>query len=420
MSERPVGTGSTAAVGIRAVLVLPAARRLWLAGIGAGVVRWLGLLAFGLWALAATGSPLIVSLMGFMRFLPLLLLGATAASVADRVGRKRLLLSVHGGLAVVDTGVAVLAFANLLNPVIVGAAALASGVFWVFEATARRSALADAAGLHNASASMGLDMMTSHATRIFGPALGGALLSGVGIGGVFVLNALLYLAGFVLILRTPITDPPPPPRAHLLREVREGGRYLFADVALVGLLLTTLVVNLLGLPYMALAPVIGRQSLGLSDAGTGLLMTGEGIGSVLGTLIAMRFVRLPWIVPTLTWSAGLFLLALIAFTAAPVTLLAYPALLFVGLGMGGFSAMQATMPMTLVPSSRRMIVMGGVMVAVGTAPLGFILAGYLADRTGAPLAIAVFAGMGLVLLAAMGLRWPQLFRPRHHHARNPT
>ena len=49
--------------------------RVWLIGWFTGVVRWLELLAYGVYAYEITGSPVLVALVALIRFLPLALLG---------------------------------------------------------------------------------------------------------------------------------------------------------------------------------------------------------------------------------------------------------------------------------------------------------------------------------------------------------
>jgi MFS family permease len=97
------------------VLASPAVRALWLAGTGSGVMRWLEVLAFGLYALAETGSPLAVALTSFARFLPLLLFGAPLGVLAERLDRRRLLVWSYAAMALVEACAAGSAWLGLLD-----------------------------------------------------------------------------------------------------------------------------------------------------------------------------------------------------------------------------------------------------------------------------------------------------------------
>src|SRR5947208_8013618 len=54
-------------------------------------------------------------------------------------------------------------------------------------------ALPISGGRDRVATTMSLEMITTHLTRMLGPALGGAAIAGIGVRGVFVLGVLLYL-----------------------------------------------------------------------------------------------------------------------------------------------------------------------------------------------------------------------------------
>jgi len=161
---RAVARGGTPiiAADALAVLRLPAVRHLWLAGVGAGVMRWLEVLAFGLYALDATGSPLAVALTSFARFLPLLLLGAPAGALAERMEPGRLLVAAYLALAAAEAlagGAALLGGLRLWQVLLL---AFVAGVFWCVEIPVRRTFMAEASGAEHATLTMGLEMLTTH------------------------------------------------------------------------------------------------------------------------------------------------------------------------------------------------------------------------------------------------------------------
>ena len=80
-------------------------RKIWLAGGLYGTVRWLDMLAVGVFTYEVTNSPLIVAFMVFLRLLPLILMGTVIGALAERFNRRRMLL---GGLIVLSVVCAVL------------------------------------------------------------------------------------------------------------------------------------------------------------------------------------------------------------------------------------------------------------------------------------------------------------------------
>jgi hypothetical protein len=72
--------------------------------------------------------------------------------------------------------------------------------------------------------------------------------------------------------------------------------------------------------------------------------------------------------------------------------------------------MQMTLVLAATPRAMRVRVMGVVMVAIGSAPLGFLLGGALAEWLGPRLALALTSGAGLVAMLACMAIWPELRR----------
>ncbi len=66
------------------------------------------------------------------------------------------------------------------------------------------------------------------------------------------------------------------------RELAEGLRYVRHDVVIGGVLLVTVVMNLLGFPCAALIAPIGRTVFGVSPLLVGVLAAAESFGAFLG------------------------------------------------------------------------------------------------------------------------------------------
>lgn len=401
---------ATGAAKLRAVLATPAVVRLWLAGVGAGVVRWLETLAYSLWVFAETGSPLLVTLTAFARMLPLLLLGAFAATLADRFDRRRLLLGMYLAMAGCSAGLGVLAATGLLTVPIVAAYSLLTGVFWTLEMPVRRTMLAEAAGMERINASMGLEMTTNQLMRLIGPAAGGMLMASTGITGVFALGALLYGSGVAMLAGTASSPPSPRSGRNVLAELREGFAFVRRDPLVAGIVFSTAVFNLWYLPYLSLAPLVAEQTMRLGPTAIGMLMGAEGIGAVVGSIWVATIAKPEWF--RLCYSGGAAVIALavlvLAVTADPLT--SALALVLGGFGIAGFSTMQMTLVLAATPRAMRVRAMGVVIVAIGSAPIGFLLGGALAEWLGPRLALGLMSGGGLVSMLLCMAIWPELRR----------
>src|ERR1041385_5222953 len=99
-----------------ALLRHPQFLRLWLVGGLAGTMRWLELLAIGVWAFELTRSALVVALMMVLRQIPMLLFGPLVGGLAERVSRRRLLMVALALQAGVAAPLALLARLGLAAP----------------------------------------------------------------------------------------------------------------------------------------------------------------------------------------------------------------------------------------------------------------------------------------------------------------
>jgi MFS family permease len=389
----------------------PAARDLWLAGLGVNIVRWLEILVFGLLALELTGSPFWVAVMTFARMLPLL----SAAVLTSLVGgwsKRRVLLVALATLT--GTGVTLLLIALFATIALwhLLVAAFVAGFAWTIEVPVRRMALAEAAGIERVQASMGLEVVANQLTRIIGPALGGLLLQATGSIGIFVLGVTLHGVSFWLVWRQaePVLPTTAGVRPSLARSLAEGISYVRRHRLLTGTLMVTLVFNLWGFPHVSLVPVMGETVLGLSPAGIGLLAAADALGALICAFILIERAGPLGYAQIYSLGALGYLVCTFAFGFTTTWVLAGLALFVAGFGLAGFNAMQISLPIAASPQAMRVRVMGIVTVAIGAGPIGFLHAGLMAEWLGPALAQKVIAGEGILALILVFRLWPELLR----------
>jgi MFS family permease len=393
-----------------AALSAPAARDLWFAGLGVNIVRWLELLAFAILALQLTGSPLWVAVMTFARMLPLLT-GAFLAALVARWPKRTVLLWFLASLTVADALLWLLALAGRLELWHLIAAAAVGGFAWTVETPLRRTALAEAAGLERVQASMGLEVVSNQVTRILGPAMGGLLLDTIGVIGVFATGTVVHALAWWLIFRQAMPESAAAIVAgNIRRSMADGFAYMRRHRLLAGTAMVTIVFNFWGFPYVTLAPVIGEVVLGLSATGIGLVVAAEATGAFLAAFVIIERARPPHFARLFSFGALLFLLGTLAFGFAVTPTLAALVLFTAGIGMAGFNAMQISLPIAATPPEMRIRVMGIITVAIGAAPFGFLHAGLMAEWLGAATAQKLIATEGLLALALVLWRWPELLR----------
>src|SRR5215469_18922194 len=156
-------------------------------------------LIFGL-----TRSSAAVGVTMALQFLPMLLLGLHAGAVADRLPKKRILLTTQLLNSAATLVLAAITISGAVRPADVYAFALLAGVIFAYDAPARQAFVTEVVPPARLRAAVSLNAAVFQATRLLGPAIASALIVSVGTGWVFALNAVCYLGPTVglLLLRT--------------------------------------------------------------------------------------------------------------------------------------------------------------------------------------------------------------------------
>lgn len=382
----------------------PQYRRLWTVGMLVGLARWVETLAFAVFTFAQTQSALWVASLMMLRMLPLGLFGVSLGALAVRVSRRKVLLTGHAAMLVINLGLLLLSLLGHIEVWHLAAASALNGVLWAGDMPMRRGLMGDIAGPRRVAQAMSLDAAASSGCRLVGPVLGGWLMAHGGLSGVFLCSAVLYVPIVVALaqLKEPRSSVPSSP-GSVLGLLAGGFQAARESPQLRAALWLTILFNLFAWPVLSMVPVIGQERLLLDAQGVGLLASVDGVGALLGALLlSMGASRLR--------HAPVFLVAVVSFLVlqlllawSPKVLLTAVALLALGISQAGFGAMQATLAYTTAPERRRAEAMGLMTMCIGVSPLGFLAVGSLAERWGTSAAILICSLCGLL---AVALTWP--------------
>jgi MFS family permease len=386
---------------MRALLGQPNFVRLWLVGAFANAMRWLELLASGLFAYEVTDSALAVTGVVAARQLPQLVFGAFAGAVSEAVDRKLIVMLALLVPASIATVLATLATTGHLALWHVALGNLAAGTMWATEMSTRRRMVGEVAGPLIIQA-IALDSSTNAATRMIGPLLGGLAFQWLGMKGAYTVTALVKFAGaFAMagLVYHQVTR-------HLMiaripADIVEGLRFARGKPLILLVFGVTVVTNAFAFSYSGLVAPLGLGEFHVSPGLVGLLAAGEPIGALMGgSLIAAGVLRMD---RRLMFAGGssMFMVMLLVAALSPSYWLALAALIVGGFGTAGFGNMQTTLMLTEAPIEVRSRLMGIVTVCIGTGPLGILLAGVLAGELGPRGAILAMAGLGLAFTLAL-------------------
>jgi MFS family permease len=249
-----------------------------------------------------------------------------------------------------------------------------------------------------------------NASRIIGPAIAGVLIAAVGEAWCFLLDAISYVAVIASLLAMRFLQRDRPRKQpHMIDELRAGFQYIAGFAPVTALLLQVTLVSVMGMPYAVLMPVIAGRVLHGGPHTLGLLMTASGSGALAGALFLATRRSVVGLGRAIALAAALFGTGLIAFGLSRTLWVSLLILPIVGAGFMVSLAATNTIVQTITEEHLRGRVMAFYTMAfLGTAPLGSLLAGVLADRIGEPRTI-ILGGVACVLGAAwFASRLPRL------------
>lgn len=387
-------------------------RRLWAGGAVLGVARWIETLAVGIFVIDLTGSAAAVAAVGFLRMLPLLLLGALTGTLAGRFRRRSLLLAGAGATGLCALVLGLLAQSGAIAVWQIALGAFVTGVLWTTDFPVRRTLMADIAGHARISAAMALDAATNHVTRLLGAGLGGLLVGAVGLEGAYFLGAAMYGAVVALLWGVGRGEVPASGvRRNLLADTAGGLRVVAAERFLLAVLSVTVIFNFFGFAYIAMVPVIGRMSLHADAFAIGLLASTEAAASLVVTLAFAALAPRRGLGALYAASVFVFMGGVLVFALSPSYWLSLAVMAVTGAAWGGFSVTQSTLMLLVAKPALRARAMGALAICIGLAPLGMLHMGWLAEHLGAPLAVALSAAAGAVAVIAVVACFPRLIKP---------
>jgi len=350
-------------------------------------------------------APFYIGLLGLARALPSLAFGLFGGVVADRADRRRLLLVTQVAATLNALALALLTIGGVINiaeVIIIGA--IGSTIF-SFDAPTRQAMVPRLVGERDLVSAIGLNSVAFNGAQLAGPVLGGILYIPFGLGGLFMINALSFLAVIAaLILMRPVPAAARQRDITMVQSIREGLGYVRHDVVVRWIMVLTAAAALLTRPWIQLLPAFTEQILRVGAVELSWLMGASGAGALGGALVTASLGNLRRRGLVLVVSACAMSALVAVFALQRSLVLALPLLALVGFATMLFMGMANTLVQTRTPDHLRGRVMSvHTMVFLGVMPLGTLLLGALGTVIGVDNAIVAGAlgVLALVLYAAV-------------------
>ena len=377
---------------------------LWLANGFWWQALWIESILIGWLTFEITNSAWSLSVAGFCRAIPLLIIGPTAPIVMNSFSKRTILRFLQGGAVFSNTILTVIHLTYGITYTTILVYCLFMGTLWSIDWPTRRSILPDIVGDKRIVDGVLLENVLQSFSRVIGPVGGGYALAVIGISGSLVTLTIISIAGLICLLTIEINSVHQliiTKKEGVINELLEGLRFVRRQTAVLGVFVITLIMNVWAFPFSTILPAIARDVLNQGPVGLGLLAAVNGLGVTLGLTIINKFKNklrneFVFVSGSFMVCIGLFLFSLTDDMASALIFL-----FLSGIGQAGFSVMQSSIILNRVPDTMRSQTMGIIVFAIGFSPLGKLQAGATAEFLNCQIAVtsmALIAGIGLIFI----------------------
>jgi MFS family permease len=329
--------------------------------------------------LSLTNSGIAVGLTTALQFLPMLLIGAWGGLLADRIPKRKLLITTQALMAIPAVGLFAVTATGVVAPWMVFLAVFAMGTVNAVDNPARQSFVIEMVGPDRVVNAVSLNSVIVQMARIVGPALAGLLIAGFGVVPCFALNALTFVAMIVALWgmdpRGLRTEPVAPREAGA---IRAGLRYVLRTPELAVPLALMALVGTLGFNFQVVLPLLAKFSFGGGATTYAVMVSAMAVGSIAGALVNGHRGRTG---PRLIAGGALaFGVAGLLSAAMPSLALEIPVLALLGAAAVTFAAtINSTLQLAVAPKMRGRVMALYSVVFLGSTPIGGPLTGWLAE-----------------------------------------
>jgi MFS family permease len=377
-------------------------RRLWSGAFVSSIGTWTQDVALSWLIHTRMGEPFFLGLRAFAAEFPLLAFMLVGGAVADRVDRRKILLTSQVLQMAFAVALAVLFYLDQLGIGAILLIAFLTGLAQSQSAPTYQAVLTSIVPPAHIPNAVALNSLQFNLSRAIGPAIAGLLLASAGTGPCFAVNALSFVAVIVAIRGLHL---PPPTQAaggprSLSQSLGEGLAHVRSSPDLFGLTMLALLGSFLAFPLITYLPVLAGDVLKTGAAGYSLLLSSFGGGAIVGAVLTAQRGKVP--------GRGRLMLA----TFAAFSVLAagalfaswQPLVMALLFGAGGALVTAYSTLNSLVQELAPDALRGRVLSAFGLAfrgggPLGGLVAGALVG----PLGLRVVLGAYCALLGVIAL-----------------
>jgi MFS family permease len=354
-----------------------------------------------------TGSSLQLGMVVFIGQAPLLFLSSIGGLIADRYRRRWVVVATQVSsmlLALVLAALTLWGHVQLWQILVLAGI---QGIVSAIDVPARQALVSEIVETDDLLNAVALNFSIFSNASSVAPIIAGFLVATIGEGWCFAINGVTYLAVIAGLLLMRLEEHRKSRGTQsAASSIREGFHFVHDTAPIRRILVLLAVVSLFGAPFTVLMPIFADKILHAGPPGLGLLMSANGIGSLIGSLLLASRRGLSGLGRWIVFGSAGFGAALILFSLSRSFALSLLILAPAGFCMFYEITASNTLIQAMSPEAlrgRTIAILS--MLILGVAPFGALTAGFLARHFGAPFTVAIggVACMAGALVCSMKL-----------------
>ena len=385
-------------------------RLLWIGGVLSHTGDDIQLVAVSWLVMLLTHSPFLMGVANLFQGLPRLFFGIIGGVLADRKDRHRLLMIYQTTEMFFAFLFSILVFTGKIQfwhvLVLLPIFGFLKSVYQI----SRQAYMFDLVGKDELMNALALHSTGMNLAKIIGPSIGGIIIGIWGVGWCLLLNALSFIAILIsfLMMKPPASSQRTGHAPDIFQSLGETFVYLRHHGTILPLITISFVIMAFGMQSQVILPLFAEYVLKAGASGYGFLMAAMGAGAVVGGIIVASLGNMK--------AKGLFFLLsslicaflLILFSCSPWFTLSLFLIFLVGMADLFSKTTNQTLIQLLSPDELRGRILGVFMLDRGIKPLGGFMMGAGASLLGAPLALALGAGVCMAFTLSLLFKAPQI------------
>lgn len=348
-----------------------------------------------------THSAVALGLIGMARFIPIVIFSLIGGSFSDVHNRKTILLITQSLMGFFALFLGILTLAHHITPLLMYILTFMASGAMAFDTPSRQALIPNLVDRKDLTNAMSVNTIMWQISAITGPALGGIAIAVIGVGNIYLLNAVSFLAviGALLLM-------------HNSGEVLEKSSQVSWSAIVEGLQFVrskTIIWSTMLLDFFStffasatsLLPLFAKDVLHVGPQGLGILYSADSIGAVAAGLAVAHIGDIKKQGKILLIAISFYALGTILFGISKIYLLSFIALGILGAGDSVSTILRNTIRQLVTPDYiRGRMTSINMIFFMGGPQLGDFEAGLLAAAVGGPISV-VIGGIGTFLVIAI-------------------